>query len=102
MQEILQKHESENRKMAEQLVAFKQQLIESDNFTKSNLKFTGFRIGSFGAKTSAVLYFTEESEGQNDSEIQNYIIMQYGSGSAIKVDIGKLDEFYIIEGTKQI
>lgn len=102
MQNILQKHETENRLMAEQLLAFKQQLIESDTFEQNNVRFKGFRFGSFGAKTEALLYFTEERTGQNQSEANYYLMLTYGSGNAVKVDLTRLDEFYIVEGTQQI
>lgn len=101
MQNILQKHEAENRKLAEQLVAFKDQIMESDSFTKSNTKFKGLRHGSFG-KSQGMLYFAEESEGDNKTGYEYYLVMEYGSGSAVKVNLRNIDEFYIIEGTHQV
>lgn len=101
MQGILQKHEAENKLLAEQLLAFKQQIIESDTFNYENQKFEGFRYSSFG-KSPALLYFTEESIGDNKTDLTYSLIMEYGSGRAIKVNVSKLEDFYINEGTNQI
>ena len=103
MQNILQKHEKENRMLAEQLVAFKQQIMESDDFSKGNSKYKGLRIGSFGTKYKATLYFTQEHSNEAEQADATYFLMMtYGNGNAVKVDISKLDEFFIVEGTQQI
>jgi hypothetical protein len=101
MQTILHKHESENRQLAEQLVAFKQQIIESDSFNTSNRKFEGQRWTSFG-KSNAILYFAEESKGDNKVEVEYYLIMEYGAGKAFKVNLESLKEFYVVQDTFQL
>lgn len=101
MQTILKKHEDDNRMLAEQLVAFKQQIIESDNFQRENKKFKGLRHGSFN-KSEGVLYFTEESKGDNKTDKEYFLVMEYGSGSAVKVNLRSLEEFFIVENTNQI
>jgi hypothetical protein len=101
MQNILQKHEKENRLLSEQLVAFKQQIIESDSFNTSNTKYEGLRWTAFG-KSKATIYFTEESRGGNKTEVDYFIVIEYGSGKAFKVKLDSLKEFYIIEQTNQL
>jgi hypothetical protein len=100
MQRILQKHEEENRMLAEKLVAFKDSIMESDTFNKNNKKYDGFRFSSF-SKTPGLLYFISEKDGASTKEIY-YLVMEYGTGSAVKVNISNLEDFYNIEGTNQI
>lgn len=99
MQGILQKHEKDNQLLAEKLVAFKQQITEADSFKHENQKYKGLRWTSFG-KSEATLYFSEESKGGNSGDF--YIILEYGSGRAFKINLEQLDEFYIVEGTHQV
>jgi hypothetical protein len=101
MQNILQRHEKENRLLSEKLVAFKQQIIESDSFNTSNKKYEGLRWTAFG-KSKAIIYFTEESGGGNKTELDYFIVIEYGSGKAFKVKLDSLKEFYIIEQTNQL
>ena len=101
MQNILRKHEDENKKLAEQLYAFKQQIIDSDTFSKDNKKYDGWRHSTFG-KNQALLYFTEENVGDFKTDNVYYLVMEFGSGSAVKIALNKLEEFYMVEDTKQI
>ena len=101
MQNILKKHEDDNKKLAEQLYAFKQQIIDSDSFSKENKKYVGWRHATFG-KSQALLYFTEENVGDFKTDNEYYIVMEFGSGNAVKVALNKLEEFYMIEGTNQL
>lgn len=101
MQTILQKHESENRQLAERLVEFKQQIIKSDSFNISNRKFEGQRWTSFG-KSKATLYFAEESKGDNKVEVEYYLVMEYGAGKAFRINIESLKEFYVVQDTFQL
>lgn len=101
MQGILQKHEMENRMLAEKLLSIKQQIIDSDNFNIKNQKYPGMRWTSFG-KGNAVLYFTEEIIGNNRTDVTFYLVMEYGSGKAIKVNLSELKEFYLVEHTHQV
>lgn len=87
--------------MAEQLFAFKQQILESEDFSANNKKYEGWRHSSF-SKSPAVLYFSEENIGDFKTDNEYFLIMEYGSGSAVKVSLRKIDEFYIVEGTSQI
>ena len=101
MQNILKKHEDDNRILAEQLFAFKQQIIESNTFTMGNKKYSGWRFDIL-TKSEATLYFTEENVGNFKTENEYFLVMEYGSGKAVKIALSKLDEFYQVEGTNQI
>lgn len=61
----------------------------------------GWRHGSF-SKSQAVLYFTEENIGDYKTENEYFLVMEFGSGSAVKIALSKLDDFYMVEGTNQI
>lgn len=101
MQNILKKHEEENKKLAEQLLIYKQQIIESNTFTMDKKKYSGYRFDLL-SKSAATFYFTEENIGNFKTDNEYYLVMEYGSGKAIKIALNKLDEFYWIEGTNQI
>jgi len=101
MQKILQKHEKDNQMLAEKLVAFKQQIIDSDKFKTENQKYEGLRYTSFG-KGRATLYFIEENVGNNKTDTKFSLVLEYGSGKAFKISIAEMTDFYKIEGTNQI
>ena len=101
MKGILEKHEKENRMLAEKLLAIKQQILDSNSFNTDNKKFSGLRWSSFG-KGEAVLYFSEEIAGNNKTDVNFYLIMVYGSNKAIKVNLVELKEFYLIDETNKI
>lgn len=101
MHGILQKHADDNKMLAEQLVAFKQQIMDADSFNSSNRKFHGFRYTSFG-RYPAVLYFSEHQSPDSANDKEYYLNMEYGSGKAFKIPLNTLEEFYIVEGTNQL
>lgn len=101
MQGILQKHESENKLLAEKLVAIKQQIIDSDKFKTENQKYAGMRLTSFG-KYQGTLYFIEENVGNNKTDMKFSLVLEYGNGKAFKVGMEELTDFYLIENTKMI
>lgn len=101
MQGILKKHEDENKMLAEKLVAFKQQILDTDHFNRGNKKYHGHRIGSFG-RSPATLYFSEEASHEYSTELEYFLILTYGANSAYKVDVSKIEDIYIVQGTHQV
>ena len=96
LQDVMQKHESENQEMAEKLVLMKNQMYSSDDDTFKR-KYAVTRISKMG-NSEGILNFSSETCLTNSNETEPYITVEYGAkGDAIKLAIRKLDDFYITD-----